>query len=186
MSNEGELALEKEFQKIARNDFRIIFQVEGRDLIHGKNVVIDFMLYPKPHLINFGFDPVWFGVEIKHFGVPGETGKMSRFAWQCVTYKQSEFQIEAEMIQPAFVLGFSDVEHVIREADSSCLCQWIGMQRLVGLANVGMFYEIPPTRNNPDGGWRIRFSSSTYFSLSNGQYRRLKNYNIFKVNIGSC
>jgi hypothetical protein len=111
---------------------------------------------------------------------------MSRFVWQCITYRQSEFCIDAEIIRPKFVLGFSDVEDVNTNADRVYLYQWQGMKRLAGLANVGMFYEILPTKNNPSGGWRIRFSSSTYFSFSNGRYHRLKNYNIFKRNIGNC
>jgi hypothetical protein len=186
MNLKGEPALKSRFQKIVGNDFIVYSEVVGRDLIYGKKVIIDFLLYPKPHLIESKFDEVWFGVETKHFGRCGETGKMSRFVWQCITYRQSEFCIDAEIIRPKFVLGFSDVEDVNTNADRVYLYQWQGMKRLAGLANVGMFYEILPTKNNPSGGWRIRFSSSTYFSFSNGRYHRLKNYNIFKRNIGNC
>ena len=86
-----------------------------------------------------------FGVEVKHFGIPGETGKMSRFIWQCITYTQSSFQIDGLGRKPAFVLGFSDVFDVNQNSDElnkEHLCQLTGMLRLAGLAHVGTFSEI--------------------------------------------
>jgi len=185
MTDDGEKLLKMRFQQIIGNDFRIFSNVSGNYLVNGKKVVIDFMLHPEKHLIELGFEPVWFGVEVKHFGEPGKTGKMSRFVWQCITYDQSEFKIENQILRPPFVLGFSDVEEINIDTDRDYYFQWYGMLFLAGLANVGMFYEIPPTKNKPLGGWRIRISTSTYFYKSSGKYYGQK-YNIFKDNVGNC
>lgn len=186
MSFDGEEKLQQELLKTIQSDFVIYPQVEGRHLIYQtEKVRIDFLLYPKQHLIENGFDPIWFGIEVKHFGKIGETGKMSRFIWQCVSYVQSEFKVNEEIIRPAFVLGYSDVEAINKGTDREYLSQWIGMLRLAGLAKVGSFQKIKSSAYNPNGGWSIVFSSSTYFTYSKGEYNR-KNYNISKINIGNC
>jgi hypothetical protein len=185
MSVDGEERLQKRLLNLVQNDFKIYSQVVGRNLIfQDEEVRIDFLLYPKQHLLDKGFDPVWFGIEVKHFGKLGETGKMSRFVWQCITYAQSEFEVNNQTIRPAFVLGYSDVEEVNKDSEREYLSQWIGMLRLAGLAKVGVFQEIKPSDYRPNGGWSIVFSSSTYFTFSKGEYSR-KNYNIFKINIGN-
>ena len=109
---------------------------------------------------------------------------MSRFVWQCITYTQSEFEVDNQFIRPLFILGFSDVNEV-NNSDSQALSQWLGMLRIAGLAHVGSFDEIKTTKNNLSGGWRITFSSSTYFYLKGGKYHRFE-YNIRKNNVGNC
>ncbi len=189
MSDEGEKELKTKFIKLVNTDFRVFPNVVGKDLIDDEKVIIDFMLYPKEHLIKAGFDPVWFGVEVKHFGISGETGKMAHFIWQCITYFQSMFKIDNTFERPAFVLGFSDVENVNPERNDSfsqnTRSQWIGMLRVAGFPHVGMIYEVLPTKYKPLGGWKIFFSSSLYFRRTGDEYERM-NYNIFKKNIGNC
>ena len=197
MSDKGEQELKYKFRNIAENDFEIIPNVNGHNLVHEKEVIIDFMLYPKPLLIESGFIKAWFGVEVKHFDDKDGTGKMSRFLWQCITYSQSAFQIKNQTERPAFVLGFSNIDRILDESridknnlSEIELCrmdrsQWTGMVRISGLANVGIFHEVIPTRNRTLGGWKISSSSSYYFRYENGKYKKL-NYNIFKENIGNC
>jgi len=197
MSDKGEQELKDKFRSIAKNDFEILSDVRGSYLLQEKEVVLDFMLYPKLHLLESGFEQAWFGVEVKHFDNLHVTGKMSRFLWQCITYAQSVFQVKGKAERPAFVLGFSNVDKILDELcrdknkfTEKEICreyrsQWTGMVRIAGLAHVGFFNETLPTRYKPLGGWNITFSSSSYFRLVNGQYKKL-NYNIFKENIGNC
>jgi hypothetical protein len=188
MSDEGEKTLKNKFNHLVKNDFRVLADVVGQELVHQKKVRIDFMLYPNPHLVEAGFDPVWFGVEVKHFGISGETGKMSRFLWQCVTYAQSVFQVDHTAVRPAFVLGLSDVYEVNQGNNDFCReyrSQLTGMLRLAGLAHVGTFSEVLPTSHKPLGGWNIFFSSSSYFRRVDGKYEKMK-YNVFKENVGNC
>jgi hypothetical protein len=183
MSIDGEKNLKTRLLELVELDFFILPDVTGKNLLYGNHIIIDFMMFPKEHLVDAGFDPIWFGVEAKHFGVPGETGKMSRFVWQCITYAQSEYEIDEENIRPAFVLGFSDVFEI--NENQKEYIQWMGMVKLAGLAKVGFLREIHQTNYYPNGGWRIKFSSSRYFQFANGEYHR-SNYNIFKTNVGNC
>lgn len=187
MSDEGEKSLKIQFRQLVKDDFLIRPDVRGEELLHHKKVVIDFMLYPMPHLIKAGFDPFWFGIEVKHFGIVGETGKMSRFIWQSISYVQSQFQIDGEFVRPAFVLGYSDVFEVNdkdSKRDNMYIHQLTGMLRLAGLAHVGTFHQIKPTKRNLLGGWNIEFSSSSYFRRVDNKYTRTT-YNIFKENVGN-
>ena len=109
---------------------------------------------------------------------------MSRFIWQCITYRNSEFRIEDNVIRPVLVLGYSDIKRI--ENNENYQSQWMGMIRVAGLANVGMFDEFPASRKDMFGGWRIRISSSTYFSYSRGKYKKHGEYNVYKHNIGNC
>lgn len=188
MSDEGEKALKDKFLRLIRNDFRVLPDVVGYNLISKKKVIADFMLYPSQELIESGFDPVWFGVEVKHFGISGETGKMSRFIWQCITYAQSAYEIDGVDTRPSFVLGFSDVYEVNQgnnDLHREYRSQLTSMLRLAGLAHVGTFHEVLPTKYKPIGGWNIIFSSSSYFRRINGLCEKMK-YNIFKENVGNC
>lgn len=188
MSAEGEEKLQQKLLSLTQNDFYIFQQTKGKNLVHSVTVIIDLLLYPKQHLIDAGFDPVWFGIEVKHFGQPGETGKMSRFIWQCITYVQSEFETkDHSTIRPTFILGFSDINEVngTSETERYYLAQWLGMVRLAGLAKVGIFNEIKPSNHYPTGGWKIEFSSSTYFRVLGSEYHRT-NYDIHKINVGNC
>jgi len=184
MTATGEDLLKQKFRRLIDMDFQVYAEVRGRHLVHSSTVVIDFLLFPTQCLTENGFDKVWFGVEVKHFGKPGETGKMSRFICQCASYVQSEFTVGKKAVRPAFVLGFSDVYSANREGEEY-LMQWLGMLRLAALLKVGMFSEISPSSFYPDGGWKIEFSSSLYFKATRGRYER-KEYNISKVNVGNC
>ena len=181
MSDIGERKLKEELQRIAKDDFVILPNVKGKHLIHtNRQVEIDFMFYPKEHLINAGFDSIWFGVKC-------DTENMSRFVCQSISYVQSEFQIEGKMIRPVFVLGYSNVEDVIANSNpnESAFQQWFRLSHLAGLMNVGVFEKYEPKRNSPLGGWYIRFITSHWFWKKNGEYFKSK-YNIYKVNVGNC
>ncbi len=184
MSDKGEIELKKRFCQLIKDDFNINADINGEDLIYKKGVRIDFMLYPKRKLIMEGFDRVWFGVEVKHFDRPGSIGKMSKFLWQCITYTQSTFQVDSVTIKPTFVLGFSNF-YQINPDNSEAFFHSISLNILAGLPHVGTFFEIIPKNANLARGWRIRFSTSTYFHLNKGHYHKF-NYNIHKVNIGNC
>lgn len=179
MSIEGEKILSEEFENLVKFDFDIYPQVNGKTIIENAIVRIDYLLRPKDHLIELGFDPVWFGIEIKHFGNEFELGPLSRYIWQCITYGQSRFYIGEESIRPQFILGYSDIDYYGSMPDC-----WNGLIILAGLAKVGMFYSYP-SKTKIKSDWFIRFSTSHYFSKKNEVYRRHK-YNIYKINTGNC
>ena len=134
-------------------DFIVRSEVEGRFLVDGSGVVIDYLIYPKQNLIEHGFVAKWFGTEVKS---PDNEGakKGIQVAWQAITYSQSEF----ESIRPAFVLIFPP------------LAEFFGTQLeayhvlcLVQKANVG-YIEI----NSVKKSWKIKFGANAYFYSDRG------------------
>ena len=188
MSALGEKELKIKCSNLLKNDFNIAENLCGFDMIYKKKVIIDFMIFPKEHLIENGFDPVWFGLEVKHFGAPGQSGKMSRFLWQCVSYVQSEFNIDNRVIRPKCVLGFSDVEesnHFNAESFRDYKIMWLSMVRLVAFAHVGILKADISPKSTSTHNWSIWFSTSLYFRRRDNDYNRMK-YFIEKMNIGNC
>lgn len=119
----------------------------------GSKVIIDFLMYPKKHLLDKGFHAGWFGVEVK---APGNDGakKGLQVAWQAITYSQSEF----DDIRPNFVLIYPP------------LAEFLGGQHeayhvmcLLQKANVG-YIEI----NEKRGQWKIKFGANAYFYSDKG------------------
>lgn len=83
--------------------FRIEKEVPGNFLIDNTPVIIDYLLYPGDEALNLGFPAGWFGVEVKSAIQPKTGNKLSRVAWQSITYGQSSF---GEYGRPMFVLIF--------------------------------------------------------------------------------
>jgi hypothetical protein len=76
----NEPELKAAFAHAIERDFIIKTDVPGRFLVDDSEVVIDYLLYPRPHLIERGFKPNWFGVEVK--SPEGEAAKKAiRVAW---------------------------------------------------------------------------------------------------------
>lgn len=53
--------------------FQIREEIEGKFLIDGTPVRIDFLMHPEKELIDRGFPDGWFGVEVKALGLKHET-----------------------------------------------------------------------------------------------------------------
>lgn len=133
-------------------DFIVRDEVEGRFLVDGTPVFIDYLMYPKPNLIEKGFANEWFGIEVKEPG--GDAKKGVQVAWQAITYSQSEF----DGIRPAFVLIFPPITDFFRtEADGYYI------KVLLQKANVG-YLEI----NKFDKKWKIKFGANSYFYSDSG------------------
>ncbi len=106
--SDEESKLKEIFRERVAKDFHIREEVSGRHLIEDKGVRIDFMLFPKDHVIAAGFEPQWFGVEAKFIHTNksyGNRNKLTKLVWQCITYGQSVFKIDGEEIRPLFI-GF--------------------------------------------------------------------------------
>lgn len=145
-------------------DFKILEEVGGSNLIEGKHVRIDLLLYPKPHLVARGFDPGWFGIEVKDidFLRPHASQKTRRLFWQSITYAQSMFKVDRkEKIRPNFVLVYVDEEPTDRS-------YWRELLSFGQYANVGQLYL------DSYLGWGIKFGGGGYYSKKYGR-SRIKN-----------
>jgi len=145
-----------ELEQFVKPNFDIRYNVPGRFLVDSRKVVIDYLLFPKKHLINKGFSPNWFGVEVKSPDGKGEK-KAIRVAWQAITYSQSEFDGN----RPNFILIYPtlyDFFSTPREAYYLvCMLQ---------KANIG-YFEINPDKRS----WKIKFGANVYFSSYSGLSR---------------
>jgi len=140
-------------------DFTVAAEVKGHFLVDGSEVVIDYLMSPKPALRERGFAPNWFGVEVKS---PDKEGakKGLQVAWQAITYSQSEFEDSrvGQRIRPAFVLIYPPLSEFFGSQSEAyhivCLLQ---------KANVG-YIEI----NHHKTQWRIKFGANAFFYSDTG------------------
>lgn len=73
-------------------DFDLFPEVPGRHVAEGVTVQIDYLAYPRPHLLAAGFLPSHFGIEVKHLNqADGFSHKAARALWQTVSYTDAEF-----------------------------------------------------------------------------------------------
>ena len=185
MSENGEKSLKDELILLLRNEFDLYSDVPGVSDFYNKHIYADFLLFPKIQLIEHGFDPFWFGIEVKHFDKPGDTGKLSRQHWQAITYKHAKFNIENKVIIPNYFLCYSNFEMMNLSNEFSPLQFRMGVENLAALGKVGRFEKYPNHSIKRVFGWGIWFTTSCYFTSKNGIYKR-GNYNIEKLNAGNC
>ena len=109
MSYDGEERLKNSFIKLMKPHFHIEQEVKGIDLVHGESVRIDFLLYPLRAIREAGFDPFWFGVEVKHFSDVATTKKIESTIRQAMSYQQTVFFGKTVLIRTAFSLLFTNI-----------------------------------------------------------------------------
>jgi hypothetical protein len=177
-------------------DFILKPEVVGKHMSEGVRVQIDYIAYAKPHLIAHGFEPVYFGIEVKFLDqTDGFTHKASRGIWQTVSYTDSTFFVDGEWRRLKFALFFSnlcfDEERELLEGvgmqPENDRVTWRALLQLANHANVGSL-EILGNRE-AWRGWAMAFSSGRYFrrSMRDGQaVYHLSNANMInKVRIGN-
>lgn len=178
------------------SDFLIYEEVSGVHLAEKVNVRIDFILYPKPHLIENGFIDQPFGVEVKYFKQEsGFTHKTSRGLWQAISYNDCLFSIKDHEFKTKFCLLFSNLSFSAETALIKNLgyewendqAEWSGMLHVANHARVGIL-SISGDKASMKG-WKISFAGGTYFVLSshnNEVSYRLSNPDIVnKIRIGN-
>jgi hypothetical protein len=193
---ESEGALKQWLTDHLREDFDLFAEVPGRHVAEGVGVQIDFLAYPRPHLLEAGFLPMHFGIEVKHLDpMLGFSHKAARALWQSVSYTDAEFFLDGRAIRPKFVLLFSnmsfDEERSLLNRLGSELendhALWRGLLQLANHANVGTL-EIAGSRDAWTG-WKMAFSGGLYFWRRNrageGAYGLSNARMVEKLRIGS-
>jgi hypothetical protein len=151
-------------------DFILWPEVVGKHTSEGVRVQIDYVAYPRQHLIDHGFAPVYFGIEVKYLDqTEGFTHKASRAVWQTVSYTDSVFSVDGEMRRLKFALLFSNLgfegelallENLGMQRENEWVT-WKSLLQLANHANVGTL-DILGTRD-AWRGWSMAFSSGRYF-----------------------
>lgn len=192
----SETELKKWFIEHISEDFEIKGEVTGIHASERVGVRIDFLLYPKQHLIEAGFVEDYVGVEVKYFKQEeGFTRKTSRGIWQTISYNDSYFDIGHRKVKPKFCvlfsnLSFSDEAGLIKDFgdcsdNENDQVEWTGMLHLANHARVGIF-RISGTREK-FRGWSLKFAGGSYFSKTESEEKyNLNNSNIInKVRVGN-
>ena len=159
-------------QPYLEKDFVIFPESVGQHL-SGTTVVIDFLLFPRPHLIAHGFANGFVGLEVKHITQEnGFSRKSSRALWQTISYTDSEFFVDGKLVPLAFAALFSNLS--FQNEDNLLMsfgghqsendkAEWRAMRLLANHANVGVL----TMRGSRDEwrGWSFSFAAgSQYFT----------------------
>jgi hypothetical protein len=183
------------FDKNLANDFIINKEITGKHILTNKGTKIDYILYPKMHLIDQGFVKAHFGIEVKHFDIAkNDCDKIVDAFWQTFTYMESSFDLPTGPTRLKFGLIFSDLSFndsrrtfLNTDLNRGFL---LGLTHLANNANVGIL-EIYGKRSE-FRGWRIDFAGESYFScyLEDGKKKLTKAHygdNIInKIRVGNC
>ncbi len=164
-------------------DFDFFPEVQG---LHpsGKGVQVDYLIYPKQHLIDLGFCARYVSVEAKYLNQrDGFSHRASRAMWQAISYTQSTFTLHGNQVRPAFGLLFSNLSFEDERARLKVLsefyndlAQWRALRQLANHAAVGVF-EMRGSRSN-HSGWKMDFAGGTYFSRTDDFYTRRPTYRL--------
>jgi len=164
-------------------DFDFFPEVPGRHP-SGKGVQVDYLLYPKQHLVDQGFCQRYVCVEAKYLNQrEGFSHRASRAMWQTISYTQSTFTLAGQELRPAFGLLFSNLSFEEERARLKVLselyndlAQWRALRQLANHAAVGIF-EMRGTRSD-HSGWKMDFAGGTYFSRKDNSYLRETTYRL--------
>ena len=145
------------------HDFEVLEKCTGRHKHGGERVHYDLVLKAKEHMLERGFDPGYFIIEVKLFNAEDakkHDTKARDMLWQCVAYSFSEIELQNGAIErPIFVLYFvgGDGFDPAHEEELKCLHHFVqrgGVGRL-------MF--------EPKHGWSMYFGGTRYFSKLRGR-----------------
>jgi hypothetical protein len=156
-------------------DFEIKPEVTGLNIVERKAVIIDFLLKAKPHVVQSGFTPEWFGVEVKniyHQGRP-KSGKINELFWQALSYAQSVF----DGSRPPFVLVFVNDDYA-RDSDEFDRFAFMFVARFCQRGNVGKL-QIEKT------GYTISFDGNVYYRKRGEETHSGKSNAGLKRNVGN-
>lgn len=156
----SEAALINHLIKNIEHDFQVLREVSGHHPLYMKNVRIDLMLKARPHLQEAGFTSEWFGVECKWSDtINGATSKVTRMAWQSITYAQSTFLVNGEFVIPSFVAVYTpdNLDGIIE-------------RHLKVLLSLGLYGNVGRLYFYRDQSWGIKFASIYARSSSSGFY----------------
>ncbi|MBN9368878.1 hypothetical protein [Acidovorax sp. SDU_ACID1] len=146
-------------------DFEVYEKYSGWHKHGGEKVYYDLVLRAKDHLVQQGFDPGYFVIEVKLFNlddVQKHDVKARDMMWQCVAYSFSDIELPSgELVRPLFVLYYIDGSGVKPEYEKEINA----LHHFVQRGGVGrlVFERIDP------GQWLLNFGGSRYFSKRRGR-----------------
>jgi hypothetical protein len=161
--------LKRDLVELLADDFEITPEAEGCWPLDGSKCFLDFLLRPKPHIIEKGFRAKAFGVEVKSPISPESVKKLLDCVFQSYTYTLCEFC----GVRPDFVLIYPEAKHFFEydfekkyksnERNKYHAEEIRMIRRIMQRANVGELVTSDKHR------YEIQFAASRYFDPVRGQ-----------------
>ncbi len=171
MPIKSEPDLKRELVAFLADDFDITPEAEGRWPLDGSICRLDFLLRPKPHLIEKGFKAAAFGIEVKSPISSESVKKLLDCVLQSYTYTLCEFS----GVRPDFVLIYPEAQCFFdydfknkykNDERNKYRPEEVRMvRRIMQRANVG---ELVLSERHH---YEIKFAASRYFDSVRGQTR---------------
>jgi hypothetical protein len=152
-----------QLQRSLAADFEVFQGLRGSHKHAVERVYYDLVARPKQHLIDRGFDPGHFIIEVKLFNIEDKTKhdlKARDLLWQCVAYSFSEIELpDGTSERPLFVLYYLAGTGV----DPEHMEELKTLHRFVQRGGVG---ELTFEQRL---GWPMRFGGTRYFTKVRGE-----------------
>lgn len=175
IKTEAELKLE--LMEALQDDFHINSEVSGKSLICGSAVRIDFIIRPKQHLIDIGFNDVSIGIEVKSPTLSksmSNTKKLLLCVMQANAYMNSKFgedTLDFILIYPGPELFYearkeywaayvASGKSILAQDESVLNSEKNMLGRMMEKLRIG-YLEI---NENKYSSYSLRFHSGTYFN----------------------
>lgn len=163
--------LKRDLVTLLANDFEMIPEAEGRWPLDGSRCFLDFLLRPKPHIVEMGFKAAAFGIEVKSPVSTESVKKLLDCVLQSYTYTLCEFS----GVRPEFVLIYPECKYFFEydfqnkykmDERNKYKHEEVRMvRRVMQRANVGELVVSEQCR------YEIQFAASRFFDPIRGQVR---------------
>lgn len=146
-------------------------ECEGQDIRTGATGRIDFLAYPRQRLIAAGFDPLWFGIEVKYSERwDGKTPVYQLFS-QAQAYTRGLYDVgDGHKVELPFVCVFTNAQLTTGGTGAA----WGHIASMMGRLHVGTLNLRRDYHTNALC-WRIQFSTGPAYFDSNPMRRGQSN-----------
>lgn len=158
-------------ESVLNHHFLLLPEVEGKTTT-GHTVRLDYWAYPKPHIIDLGWEAKPFGIEVKSGELEAHNRKTAiAVIAQAITYRWSNFPTKKGMARPDFVLIFPSIGALLglpvdqlRRGETFEDGVKYGLERLAGRFRVGELFIREGTTL-----FEVRFNGARQFDSIKGK-----------------
>ncbi|GAB4530289.1 MAG: hypothetical protein OHK0046_50790 [Anaerolineae bacterium] len=143
-------------------DFHFASEVVGKHIVEEVQVVADYILRPKSHLIEKGFDDVYFAIEVKSPKHSNPHSQYRKALVQAASYADSRFGGK----RPLFTLIFPQADY-FKPLNAQNVRH---DEEVSAYFRIGQYFSVGDFRiHQPKDRWCIWFSGGRYFCSNRGR-----------------
>lgn len=160
--NMTEQELKDFLSEFLKPDFHVAIEVPGQHIVEKISVVADYILRPKSHLVEMGFDDTYFAIEVKSPKRSDPHAQYRKALVQAASYADSRFSGK----RPLFTLIFpqADLFKPLNPEDLRHEVEVAAYFRIAQYFSVGDF-RVHQAKDR----WCIWFSGGRYFCSNRGR-----------------